>query len=575
MIRETSKFGTLNLFTNAENYLLESTKKQCNNDNEWFNQFRIRITNKINEKIFFPLYCSDNGAPISSIRINVAMLILKESKGWSYSELREQCKANIFVRRALGLYNLDDPIPARSTLFDFIKRLVDWKTETNEDLLEHLFKEITKEQILEFSVMGNKIRMDSTMLGSNIAWLGRYELVHETLRQAYNSDSKLINAILSEADIEIMKELSCESGDKVSYRTTNPQLESKLICLGTLMHKIISNIPKTSTKHIEIIRTVFFEQYEIVDDKIVLMPKKRLLSTNVQSPFDTEGEFHQKKNKKVKGYTVNATETCNPDNLVDLITDVSVAPASVHDSKHLIPAVKATEEITGQKVETINTDGNYHSHVNQEECSKQDIDLILSDLGGSKPQYDLQVVENGELIVTNLLTQEIIPAKKVNRKDKTAPPVWKIINENGKERKFTQADVDTCNLRKKIKSRSKEEINIRNNVEATISQIIYPFPNDKSVYRGLFRHVIWARARCMGINCRRLNNFMLKLDKLFKLYVQIILILGKTGVLCSFLFKIFNDFVILLKKLWKYLFKYFFRWVFIPKQQNLCKIMSF
>ena len=574
MIKETSIVGTANLFTNAENYLQASTKKQCTDETAWFNQFRVRITNKINEKIFFPLYCDNNGAPISSIRINVAMLILKDSKGWSYVELREQCMANIFVRRALGLYNLDDPIPARSTFFDFLSRLSKWKENTNEDLLDKLFKEITKEQMLEFSVMGNKIRMDSTTLGSNIAWLSRYELVHETIRYAYSHSRSrsraLINSVLSEEDINVIKEIRSETGDKVSYRSTNPQLKSKLIRLGTLMHNIIRNIQATSTKQIEVLRKVFFEQYEIVDGKVVLLPVSRLLPTNIQSPYDIEGDYHRKNKKKVKGYTVNPTETCHPDNAFDLITDVIVAPATVHDSKHLIPAVEATEEVTGQKVETINTDSNYHSQDNQEECAERGIDLVLSGLGGGKPKYDIELLENGELSVTNLITQETTIAIKINRKDPAAPPAWKIINENGNETRFEQKKLDTCNLRRMIKNRSKEEINLRNNVEATISQLMYPFSNDKSVYRGLIRHVIWARARCMGINCCRITRYMLILKELFKSYVQILVILCKMRVLTSFLFNIFNIFTRLMTIFWKFWFKNIFWSVFFPKKQNIC-----
>ena len=572
MIRETSTSGTINLFTNAENYLLESTKKQCNDDTEWFNQFRFHITNKIDEKIFFPLYCADNGAPISSIRINVAMIILKEAKGWSYDELREQCKANIFVRRAIGLFNLDDPIPARSTLFDFLARLSDWNKQNNDDLLEKLFKSITNRAVLEFSVMGNKVRMDSTMLGSNIAWLSRYELVHETLRFAYNREFLLINPILSEQDFSIIKEIIGEKGYKVTYRSTNSQLESKLISFGTLIYKIISNIPATSTEPIEILRKVFFEQYEIVDDKVVLLPKERLLSTNIQSPYDPDGDFNKKNNKKTKGYNVNVTETCNPDNFVNLITDVIVSKASVHDSKFLIPAIENTEEITGQKVETVNTDANYHSHDNQAECVQQEIDLVLSDLGGSKAKYDLMVDNNGDLIVKNLDTQEIIPSIKVNRQDLTAPPVWKIINENGKKRQFTQAEVDTSSLRRTIKNRSQAEINLRNNVEATISQLMYPFSNDKSVYRGLIRHIIWARARCLGINCRRITKFIIKLKKLLKTYLEILLITSKMRVLTSFLLNIFNYFCQFMRKFWFFGLKHFFSWILYKKRSIFVEI---
>jgi hypothetical protein len=44
-------------------------------------------------------------------------------------------------------------------------------------LFEKAFAQITKTQMIDFYVSGKKIRMDSKLLGSNIAWLSRYELI--------------------------------------------------------------------------------------------------------------------------------------------------------------------------------------------------------------------------------------------------------------------------------------------------------------------------------------------------------------------------------------------------------------
>jgi hypothetical protein len=40
-----------------------------------------------------------------------------------------------------------------------------------------MFKELTKKQCLEFAVSGKQVRMDSKLLGSNIAWISRYGIV--------------------------------------------------------------------------------------------------------------------------------------------------------------------------------------------------------------------------------------------------------------------------------------------------------------------------------------------------------------------------------------------------------------
>ena len=55
------------------------------------------------------------GAPNASIRILVAMSILKEGSGCSDEDLFEKCEFDLLARKALGLKMLDDKLPSRET----------------------------------------------------------------------------------------------------------------------------------------------------------------------------------------------------------------------------------------------------------------------------------------------------------------------------------------------------------------------------------------------------------------------------------------------------------------------------
>jgi len=83
MFRKSKKHTQLNLFTSVNTVLLNSVIKDLNDPTKWYNQFRENITMRINEELFRPLFCEDNGAPNSSIRILCAMNILKDGKNWS------------------------------------------------------------------------------------------------------------------------------------------------------------------------------------------------------------------------------------------------------------------------------------------------------------------------------------------------------------------------------------------------------------------------------------------------------------------------------------------------------------
>ena len=48
----------------------------------------------------------------------------------------------------------------------------------------------------------------------------------------------------------------------------------------------------------------------------------------------------------------------------------------------------------------------------------------------------------------------------------------------------------------------------RNNVEATIFQLCFHTRNNKTRYRGVIRHKMWALLRCMWTNLRRIMAYM-------------------------------------------------------------------
>jgi hypothetical protein len=436
------------------------------------------------------------------------MMILKEAQGWSDSQLFEQCQFNLLVRSALGLQNLDDSAPAASTYYLLRHRIVSFEQEGNENLIEKVFAQVTKSQAMEFNLNGNKIRMDSKLLGSNIAWYSRYELIHETVCMVYRSLKPQIDPLLSESDISLLSQMSEESGDKVSYRNSKSELELKLIELGVIIHKIIIGMNGNSSEALKILGRVFKEQYQFVDDKITMRPKEEISAGSVQSPHDTECHYRKKNKKQVKGYSFNITETCDTGNKLNLVTNVLVDTAGTADCDFLQPAIEATQKMVTQKIETANTDGAYHSVHNQDYCNKNNIDLIIGAIQGKPSHYDLALYEGDNLVVTDLQTNLTVPCCRAASHKDGGCPKWVIKDTEGKPRYFSQKQIDTSMLRKQISARSRSELNVRNNVEASIFQLGYHYPNNKTRYRGLIKHKIWANVRCLWINFVRISNFI-------------------------------------------------------------------
>ena len=504
MFKPTKANTQIDMFKSKSTMLTGTAIKFFDNEKSWHNLFRANVTSRIDEAICAPLFAAETGSPNSSIRVLLAMMILKEGNGWSDAQLFEECSFNILIRSALGIVQLDDAIPTQSTYYLFRKKIVEYEKKTKINLIEKAFTALTKNQALNFEVSGKSIRMDSKLIGSNIAWLSRYEIIHQTLR-LFCTDIK--ESIGQHPELimkkEIIESLFKEEGNKVVYRSSSEEVKAKIQGLGLLANILIPLYDSLSSIHYDTLKRVFAEQFQI-DEKtkfIIAKVDAEISANSVQSPHDADAHFRNKDGNKVKGCSVNLTETCDKEKL-NLITVVEVKPASAADNNFLQSSIKATQEIVNDKIEKTHTDGAYNSADNQSFCNEENIELYLNAIQGAKSRFDLALNSTGELIVTDMKTAEVIPAIKLPNKEK-----WKI-KFNNIYKYFSIKEIISSALRRKIESTPQATLNIRNNVEATIFQLGYHYPNDKTRYRGLIKHKMWANIRCMWVNFVRIKNYV-------------------------------------------------------------------
>lgn len=501
MFKKTKGESQLGIFSNPNSFLSGKSETNYEKQDAWHNVFRLQVTIRIDESICKPLFTEQTGAPNSSVRVLIAMMILKEGKGWSDAELFEQGRYNLLVRSALGLMNMDDAIPTESTYYLFRKRIVEYEKTKEINLFEKTFASVTTGQAIDFEVSGKSIRMDSKLLGSNIAWLSRYELIHETLRLFCQDVRKIIVTYpLLESEKNVVENLLKETGNKVVYRSTNDEVKTKIQELGTLAYKLIHLFNSASSNHYTTLNRVFAEQFIVEAGKTIISRNKEEISSHsVQSPHDTDCHYRNKDGNQVKGYSINVTESCDSEQL-NLITGVDVRVVSASDNDFLQNGVEQAQEIVTGTIENIHTDGAYHSTGNQAFCTKGNIELLLNAIQGPDGRFDLLLNENNELKVVDTQTNEIIPATKLKDQDK-----WSI-KTNGRHRYFTKTEIAACSLRRKIAAIPQEILNIRNNVEATIFQLGFHYPHNKSRYRGLIKHKMWANIRSLWVNFVRIVN---------------------------------------------------------------------
>ncbi len=517
MFKKSDEHKQLDAFSSPIEYLKDSTMSYYLKNDSWHNQFRKQVVMRIDESIFSVLYTELTGAPNASIRVLTGMMILKEAHGWSDEQLFENCNFNLLIRSALGLMTLEDAVPVASTYYLFRRNLVMYSKEHGIDLYKKCQDQITASQILEFNVSGKQVRMDSKLLGSNIAWLSRYELIHETLRLFIAEREEFIyKKSLSKVEFSLIKSIQGETGNKVVYRSTKSEIDTQFIALGKLMYRFIVLFKANNYGQYQTLKAVFEQQYSVSKEKIVLpLENEEISAKSIQSPHDTDAHYRDKDGNKVKGYSANITETCDQPSeddkpVLNLITNTQVEVVSTSDNSYLKQALTNTQQILPNEIEKVYADGAYNSVDSQEYCLNNDIDLLLTAMQGAIPKYDISLdqQDNNKLIVIDNKTGEAIEAQQVKTRKDPTQKKWKIKTQEGKYRYFDMESIRAAALRQKLKDIPIEETNIRNNVEATIFQLGYHYSNDKSRYRTLAKHKLWAYSRCLWINFVRIMKYV-------------------------------------------------------------------
>ena len=227
MFKKTDPNPQLDIFTAPSMQLGSRASKKYSDPNAWHNQFYSLVTTKIDEEIFKPLFPEGkkSGRPNASIRILVAMSVLKEGFGCSDEDLFEKCEFDLLTRKALGMELLTDVTPSIDTYYLFRRRICEYQERTGIDLMQLCFEQLVGNQVRLLKISGKCVRMDSKLIGSNIARQSRYELIHTTLVKFLKTCTL---SDLSPEQEEQAKEYLKEDSSKTVYRSDSDTLQSNL-----------------------------------------------------------------------------------------------------------------------------------------------------------------------------------------------------------------------------------------------------------------------------------------------------------------------------------------------------------
>ena len=498
-----------------ESDLPKKMQDKLNNTQE--KAFYHLIFRNIKEDDYKVLYSDVASRPNTPVNILVAAIVLKERKAWSFDELIGHIMFDLRAKTAFGLAQIDKMPFSRATIFNFQKRLEDYQISTGVNLLETTFDHLTSEQLEEVKIKTDIQRSDSTQTSSNIRKYSRVQLLIEIILRLYKTLEDGDKEKLSEKIVAYSKLGSL----KYVYALKPKDLTHELEKLGKFYSLMLEELKEkyVDSKTYKNFERVYKEHFTIVENATMIKPNSELHSGILQSPDDEDGTYRKKNGKESRGTTINATETANPKNEIQLITDIDVNKNNVDDSKILESKIDRIKEKTPDLNE-MHTDGGYGSKGLDEKMEKHEITHITTAVKGRQSEVDITIIQNSENEdeYTVKCPKQNIKSDRTKKKNKAHFEIEKCnycplkekcsIFKNRGNYYFTHSDFLKNERNKNILKIPYERRKIRPNVEATMQEFKTKTKNGKLKIRGNFKTSLFAYAMGISINFGRIYRLL-------------------------------------------------------------------
>lgn len=429
MFRKTSPQTTL-----FESQFVVSPEKAARLAKSWAEPFRLRVLPLVDEEAFRSAFCEDNGRPNTSIRLLVGLHLLRDWHDMTDTEVVEQLEYNLQWQYALGVEPRSAHV-SEKTLWTFRRRLKE------SDRAQQMFEGITRGLAEADGLLLGRQRLDSTHVVPNIAILTRLGLFVETVAAFLTAlRSNLASAFSTVPAGYVKRYLEREGYFSDAKRSQAPR---RLVAVAQdvlALHDrfaadaVVGVLPAFVT-----LSRLLSEQCNIVDvdpngpsdpstggpggtgesddeptesgrrvrlRQANLREAKEIGGDSLQTPYDTDATYGH----KGKGYEVQLSETCNPNNPYQVITAVAVNGAHESDQKALIPMLDQLEAASMSPTE-LTADTGYGSGANIVAAAERGIELVarVQDPGAAVPTDPMATPVAGALAVVLPDTAAVAP----------------------------------------------------------------------------------------------------------------------------------------------------------------------
>ncbi len=494
--------------------------KRARLEKSWAHAYRQSALPLIDEEQFRPFFDEGNGRPNKPVRLVVSVLLLKELFDLTDAEALEQLEWNAAWHYALDLVP-EEAHTCQKTLHNFRAKLL------GDDQGAELFEDTTRRLIVAAKLKTSRQRHDSTHTVSNIRLLTRLGLFTATLTKFLTTLRQEFPGLCSRLDGELRERYLDREGYFADARSSEAprRLAQTALDVYALVQHFGAHRRVAAMPSFQLLDRLYHEQCEPPksDEPVAIELRKDVPSSSLQSPSDPDVTYGH----KGKGYSAQLSETCHPDNPIEVITAVAISDANGSDQQQLVPALDQIELTCGSPPETLLADAGYGSGDNLVAAEERGTELLapIASAGSTESFGVDQFVFNDAHTEVVRCPNRVVPvehltSRKGDLRLAVFPaavceqcPVRSICptqrKKGGRVLAFSRATVAVAKRRvEQQRPDFKSEYKARSGIEATNSQLKRTMGMRKLRVRTRPRVALAVRLKALALNIRRWVNHL-------------------------------------------------------------------
>lgn len=313
-------------------------------------------------------FSADLGRRTKELYSMAGLVVIAEMRGWTSQEAADAYMFDLSVQYALNVGHHAVELSSRTV--ERYQRLF-----REQELAQGVFERVTRTLAEELQLEVDQQRLDSTHLFSDMAALSRTQLMAVCIRRFLVQVKRHQNDEYAALDAQVRER--CMASDKRLFSQTPPEGEARAQLRQRVAEDLLMLIDRFAghariagmSSYKAMVR-VFSEQCEVIGKKVALRQKTG--GRTMQNPSDPDATYD---GHKGKGYQVQLSETCHPDNPVQLIT-CAIPQTAADEDGDALPLVVARLEQNDLKPGEILADTLYGSDANQQLCEGKGIELV-------------------------------------------------------------------------------------------------------------------------------------------------------------------------------------------------------